>query len=585
MRGWRQAFDRIGGPDAVTWPAFWITYASSLTGNFSVGGAEATPLGVRLAIITVAQLALFAPLLLLRWTALRHPPRPRPWVAVAGFVVAAVVRGIVAATLFGLLVGPSHSLWLYRIIGSLQNQALVLLAVALTVSSLRAHTRSLEELLAVQRELVETQAKTRADVSAMNEEAVARVQARLRAELACLESAHGEDAVAALQRLANEIVRPMSHELASSVPPEEPRGTAPESVKVTWQQAVNQMVDRPPLRPFVAAAFLGFVLTSVALGVFGPARGIPLALVMFVAVWVLSRAGNWALGRVLPRRGPAAAPYAVVVVSLAIGLLSAAAAGLFLPVSQSYWVFVVGGGLFTAGAVLVVAVVTTVRRQQELTAREVAASTGRLQRQLVRLRQAQWVQQQGLSRALHGPVQAAVTSAAIRLDAAFQAGTADQAMLEETRKSLRATVDVLDSPDDSDRSLDLAIVRITGVWQSICHVTSEVAPDAAALLAEDPIAAAVASDVITDAVSNAVRHGDAQNVRIAVRCEEPDLLTLLVRDDGRSTNGAPMRGLGTALLDECALAWTRTDTTDGCSLRILLPAAARAGGLADIRST
>ena len=74
MSRWREAFDRIGGPDAVTWPAFWITLFVSLIGNLTTGGAVSAPLGVRVLVIMVVQLAMFAPLVLLRYTLLRNPP-------------------------------------------------------------------------------------------------------------------------------------------------------------------------------------------------------------------------------------------------------------------------------------------------------------------------------------------------------------------------------------------------------------------------------------------------------------------------------------------------------------------------------
>jgi hypothetical protein len=116
---WRRAFDRIGGPDAVTWPAFWATYAISLFGHLAVGGVVNASLGVRVLLVTLAQLAMFVPLVVLRVTLLRDPPRPRPWIAITGFIVASVVRGAVLSFLLVAVGAVAQPLYMYRIAAAL----------------------------------------------------------------------------------------------------------------------------------------------------------------------------------------------------------------------------------------------------------------------------------------------------------------------------------------------------------------------------------------------------------------------------------------------------------------------------------
>jgi hypothetical protein len=53
------------------------------------------------------------------------------------------------------------------------------------------------------------------------------------------------------------------------------------------------------------------------------------------------------------------------------------------------------GKAFVSGIVLLIAAVTTILRQQRQAEQELEQSTDRLRRELVRLRQAQWLQQQG----------------------------------------------------------------------------------------------------------------------------------------------------------------------------------------------
>jgi signal transduction histidine kinase len=571
---WKIAFNRIGGPDAVTWPAFWITYASSLIAHLTTGGTVNASLGVRVVVVTVAQVASFIPLLFLRWTILRRPSRPLPWVAVAGFAVAAVVRGIVLSGSLVLIGAVTQPLWAYRIIASLQNYMLLLIIVALVVSSMRAHTRSLETLIGVQSQLIENEIHIVEDVTTRNEQALAHVQERLRDELSSLDSVRGADSVRELQRLASDVVRPMSHELATSVPLKAMTTPPIDSAHVSWRQAAMEMVDQPPLRPLLAAAYMVLILTSSALGVFGAARGLPMAGVVFLCVLVGSWVANRLLGHILGRIGPRTGLLAVFLSSVIVGFASATVAGYFLPPQQNYTIFIFGGALFITGVLVLTAVVTTILRRQRATERDLADSTERLERQLVRLRQAQWLQRQELARALHGPVQAAVTAAALRLDAAVRAGNADTALLDQTRKRLLAVVDVLDTSEVADISLDVALSRIRATWDGLCEITSLVEDDAAVRIANDSLAAAVVMDLMSEAVSNAVRHGEAEHAVITITLDDQNLITLVVADDGMRQQATLTRGLGSSLLDGCTLDWTRDVTAEGSRLITVVPTSA-----------
>ena len=94
MSRFSAAFNRLGGPGAVTWWAFGVSLADRLI-TVSVQPANgAAPLSARILSTLLAQLVMFAPLVLLRFTLLKDPQRPRPWVALAGFAVASLLRGL-----------------------------------------------------------------------------------------------------------------------------------------------------------------------------------------------------------------------------------------------------------------------------------------------------------------------------------------------------------------------------------------------------------------------------------------------------------------------------------------------------------
>lgn len=570
MRRWRQAFDRIGGPDAVTWPAFWITLFASLIGHLTTGGDVSASFVVRVTLVVIAQLAMFVPLLALRLTLLRDPPRPRPWIALLGFVIAAVTRGVVLTSLLLATGAVEEPLWLYRIAASLVTVGVLLLIVALVISTMRAHTRSLQALMRVQRELSATQERIVAEVTERNEETLARVKSRLADEMVALDSLGEAGSVAELQRLASDVVRPMSHELAGSFRVDSPHDSAVDDVHVTRQQVITQMVAVAPFRPILSGLLMAVIMLTAAIGVFG-SLGFALMLWSVGSVIVLSWLANLLLSRLLGRLSSQAGLVAVIISAVAVGYLSSGVGGWILRNTPDATPVAVGGGLFIAVVLLLLALVTAVLRQQVASERELADSTRQLRWSVVRMRQVQWLQGQALSRALHGPVQSAVTSAALRLGAAVRAGQPTQSLLEEIRTDLRATVDVLDAPQVVGPPLDEALARIIGTWAGICEVSAELEPGVRERLDADPVSCSTVVDLLTEAVSNSVRHGGATRVGIRVVGDQADVIRLTVRDGGSPTSASSGAGLGTSLLEECTLGWSRTVVSQGQVLEALLP--------------
>lgn len=225
--------------------------------------------------------------------------------------------------------------------------------------------------------------------------------------------------------------------------------------------------------------------------------------------------------------------------------------------------------------------VTAILREQQSSERELAESTEHLRRALVRLRRARWLQQKALARALHGPMQSAVTSAALRLERAVRAGEPEGDLVADIRNDLRSLIDVLDVEGLAAPSLGLALERITGTWEGVCVVTSDISTAARAALDRDPIACTVVIDVITEAMSNAVRHSGAAHADLAIVADADSLITITMSNDGQVDPTTGTRaGMGTDLLEDCTLAWSGATTPSGYALTAIVPTAGSESSLA-----
>ncbi len=567
MSSWGKALRRIGGPDAVTWPAFWASLVANLVGQFSTGGQVDAPTWVRLLAVLVSQLAMFIPLLILRLTLLNDPQRSRPWVAVAGFALAPIVRTPVLVWVLVTVGGISQPQLLQRLLGAFLNIFLVLLITALVVSSLRDQARTLQALEHVQRDLQLTRSQVELQVQERNEAALHRVRATLEDELQRLGAPEG-DAVRDLQRLATDVVRPMSHDLAQSVPSWKP----PESegdIRIRRRDLIRAVGARGPFLPLPTA----LVETAIILApssTFLIAIRIPVLLMASLGIYLTLTCANLVLNKILPRTTPTRSFLAVLAAAIISSALQAGTAGFLLGGTQGR-ALAIGGTVFIAGLSMMAAIIGTALKQQREAESQLRLSTDLLRVNLARLHQVQWFQQKALSRALHGPMQSAATAAALRLDAAVRSGQTSEGLVSEVRESLRQQIDVLGVDEPQTLDLDQVFDRIIGTWEGLCEVRITADAPSRRNLEIDPVLRSTTSEIISEAVSNAIRHGRATTAQVAVSQPNDTSLLIHVIDDGQDQAVSSGSGLGSQLLDECTTEWSLESTDRGRHLRAELP--------------
>jgi signal transduction histidine kinase len=303
-------------------------------------------------------------------------------------------------------------------------------------------------------------------------------------------------------------------------------------------------------------------------------NGVLLIAVTLVSVFAWSWLANLCLSYLLPRLAPRLSLVAVAMAGISIGFLCSGAIAWVLRGTEIANVMLWAGGIFTTVIVLLIASVSSVLRQQQVSETRLREYTERLRREVIRMRQAQWLQQKALSRALHGPLQSAVTSAALHLDAAVRAGESTIELVKDIRTELRSTIDVLEVAEHIAPSLDIAFARVIGTWEGICSVSMQISEQDVSHLQADPLASATVVDIVTEAVSNAVRHGGASAVTVLMRVDDDGIAALEITDDGRPATSHPAStGLGTTVLDECTLSWSREVTEAGHVLSVEVPTA------------
>ena len=162
-----------------------------------------------------------------------------------------------------------------------------------------------------------------------------------------------------------------------------------------------------------------------------------------------------------------------------------------------------------------------------------------------------WAARKSWSLIVHGTVQAALTAALTRLNAA----DANQKTLDLAKKDLERAIAALTKPPTSEPKLAQSIKELIATWQGVCDVEFEVSPELKKIIAKDARLSMCVNEIVKEAVSNAVRHGDAQNATISLTAFSSALIQLEVINDGFHPTSRMRKGLGAAMLDELTVDW------------------------------
>lgn len=531
-------------------------------------------IGIRLLISLVALGLLFAMLWIARLTWLTRADREyQPVRIVVTFVATSLLRAIAVALLFEATGVTEGINWTQRLLPSVIGFSTALLIVNAVVGSVVEHRRR-EQLLAHQ-QLAARQARdivlTRidADLQATAEQIRAEMLTRIQHL-----SAHDPQAAAqALRDAADHVLRPVTRALlADGRTADLVREPAPNRrIRVRLSGLIVSATKGRPLLPVWTAvlvmAFGGpYVLSVLPLG-----TALYVLAVGFALIWLVLFAANAGLARALPPRGPRGRMAILICVVLVAAAVVAASTPIVLSGPQEVVRRIMLGDLFLIPEMaLALVIARAAQLQRDGVLQQLADTTELVEWQLARARCLLWYDQRALARAMHGPVQSALASAVLRLEAADRQGLADDAFIASAQTEIISSLDALKLDTPQAAGPDSALAELAGTWVGVCEITWDVSPQVSERLGHDPLGSATVSELATEAAWNAIRHANASRVHVRIEDDGPRAMQLTVTNDGPAAHD-PQPGLGTRMLDDMTLNWNLSRAEDTTVLTARVP--------------
>lgn len=600
---WSSVRRRIGSPDALSWPLFLSFYPVALLFTLYGSGVPTSPenLPKLIAASFVSSSCTIVWFVCAKWFIFgRVLPRPpgfiegaaRPGAVIGVFLCALLVR---AAVIDALIVGwglADTSRFGTRLLGSIPSNGVLLVALGLLVPLIREYGNDVVRLERVQAEFLELEATAEARLEQERRDVIELARVGLDERLRTIAGEEPPETLARVRGAIEDLVRPLSHELSLVRPDDggasaQLAGEAPGFVTV-----FRSIVDQNPFRPVLSSVWVSLTTLATAPLVWNGDDGPLFAAVVFVVVLGICALSSALWEPILARLGRGARAIVYTMITLIIGLLIGWLGYRLNPDMTRYWVAL--EATIAAAAVVIgwlFAAIFTLFRHAACLRAKLEGAEAALHARQVSLNAVRRSERRALARILHGPVQDALTAASFRLNEVVSTipGHEIQGLLPEVRRSLSNALAEMTEVDRAAIPAEDALDQLAELWSGVAEVTWRFHDGAAIELAAHTATRSGFNEIVREAVSNAVRHGGADVVRIAIRHEDGlhlsptngENLGQLRRNESRlrveitSTGVSPapdaVAGFGTMLFDELTLSWSREALNPGTRIVAILP--------------
>jgi two-component sensor histidine kinase len=229
------------------------------------------------------------------------------------------------------------------------------------------------------------------------------------------------------------------------------------------------------------------------------------------------------------------------------------------------WLIFLALFLTTAGYGLV----ATYEYNQETFLTALEKNNKRLERELALLNQRLWVEKRDWALRIHGSVQSSLTAALARLS---RTGTVSPQEIKLIKQHIQQASKALKGSSVKVAELKDSLKIIRDTWKGIVKIELALKSDPALRVQADKWASACANEIIKESVSNSVKHGKAEAIKVRFEDSEPGFIQIVVEDNGKGLPAQFRPGLGSQLIDEIAYPWSLTKRPEGgATLRARIP--------------
>jgi len=565
---------RLGSRDAISWVTFVVLVILQITGPFAAGGIDFRGRETEFLVTLVEASFPVVATLALGWLLCSRllPTAPHPVITLTVFEIALVVRAFALDSLLvesGFTGEPNFT---YRFVASHTSMLLGWVLAAYFVSLSRDFTRHNSALATTRDQLVELRRDASARLATRRAELIEQIRHEISTRLE-LGNRTSPLKPQTLKQILDDVVRPISHDLADGRESVEFSSVAPTPRRIQWKGVFLSALMTNPIRPFTFAAWIAWTTSQLFVAVYGQIGWSLSITAITIGLFTLSLAKlGWSH---LPESWGLAVRNVLLTLSFAtISLLMFLANHLLFGIEMRGTPIVAASALHLIVFGWVIALVTSIGSTLQGITSELEFSTLELRREVVMLNATYRQMTSAIARVLHGPVQDAVSVGLQKVSNANIPEENANQIAGEVAESIRKSLLLMSTPSSSSRNLERSLSNLVELWEGIVVVTIHMDSDIAIATGSDNRVADTIIEIVRESTSNAVRHSAAKHVAVHIsRDYSMRAVLVVVTNDGAPLDQNATSGLGTRNLDELTLGWSRQQVGTDVETRALVPLA------------
>jgi len=439
----------------------------------------------------------------------------------------------------------------FRVASSIANFSISALLATIAVGRIREHAQSVQKLMTDQYRLAYVEMVTKENLDEFEEKQVEPIKKQLLSSLKLIKTQSVDQALLTIRKTIDEIVQPLSRNLEELISNWNPPEVKQTELKIDWKKAIATATRPEEVNVKLTPVILSLIGTPTMVNNYGFVTGLTVIAQSLLTGFFLYSLIKSVISKMF--KGSLGYMLILLISGLLQGLLSL------------IWTYSIDSSfailILTPVAALVSGFFISLNNSATNQALEVAKSIEKTTKDLgwgvSRIRNEQHQRSRNLGRKLHGEIQAQFASAFLIIQNNQNDPAKAQAMVIDLASGLEKDVEQLSDISTKNQKLDEMIEKLKQTWQGVAVINFEANQEVIENVDKDILCSTALLDIIPELCFNSIKHGQASEVEVSLTHINPKTILLQVKNNGLVGDKESQKGLGTKLLDECAISWHR----------------------------
>jgi len=569
----KQVWLRLGRTDAINWIVITVVATLSFVGSFVISNAD--PSGRELLFVgcvAVSVLVVIVLLLLTRYGITTFtPPRARPFALLVMLQVASIARAVTYDYLLVTLDFAPEGMLLSRLYASQFNILVAGIVAASLVSMARDFSESNEKLTHTLGELQSAQEDIESRLKNRRITLVASIRSQLEIALSSVKGLNVISDTQHLKSMIDDVVRPISHRLGREFSSPSEALSPGVVTHIRWSSVTKHALETNPVHPVWLTLWTAFVSFQVISTAAGENFALPyISAVVLFALWFTASRFAWkAMSKIL---GGIPRGISFTALMMATPLVVNFILELEFGLQFFNGRVVISAALYFMVMAWSLALVIAVAGLLKKTNRELVEATTQLRRRIITDNVSALHFEQAVSHVLHGPIQDAIAASLKRIQSMPPEAHPGDSEAEIIRHHIEDALQLLSDSPIRKYSIERGIKDLAELWSGLVEISVNCDKETIEVLNSAQTTSSIIIEVVREAVSNAIRHGDATKIGIDISyIESQSDIHITVTNNGTLLSTETTTGIGTKLLTDMTLEWFRENQAQGVVLSAIVP--------------